>query len=300
MNTTAWLILLVSGLTALGITAFQFFKSPKLALLSLFLGLMLPVFGPILCLVLRFPFRRGRHQMAIEETIRGYRIEATEYIDKERLRNVVPVQDALNLNGESERRAFLLGLLRQKEAAGLTDTLKKALANEDPEVSHYAASAIMELQRDQYSEMMDREKEYKSQEKPSYAQSIGYAVAILNYLDSSEVGQLENYSFRSRYEKVMQYILTEKAAESSPVDFENMVEMLLRQGRYTEATDYGERYGTRYPEMEGSFLCRLRIAYHQRDLEKFSKVLEELKASPIQLSGTGLNLIRFWGKGQKS
>ena len=286
------IILNIIASTAIGI--FQYRRSRSLALICFFTGILVPVFGPVMCFAMCIRFKDGHHQMAVEETIRSYKIKEAEYVDEQRLRNVVPVDDALSINSESERRAFLLGLLRQKDIHNLAGTLKKALTNEDSEASHYAASAIMELQRNTYSEMMDRQAEYQKAQSPDYDTSIAYAASIMAYLESSEVGSLENFAFRSRYEEVMNYILFNLTEDCTPTDFENMTDMMISKGRLAEADAYASKFGERFPDMESSFICRLRLAYEQRNRTKFSKVMDELTASPIQLSYSGLSMVRFW------
>ena len=296
MNSFILIMLIVNALVSLGIGIFQLGRNKRLALICFLTGLFVPVFGPAMCAAIGVRFKEGRHHMAVEETIRSYKIQESEYMDEERLRNVVPAEDAFSISGESQRRSFLLGLLRQKDIGSLAGVLKKALTNEDAEASHYAASAIMELQRSTYSDMMAYEAEYKADAVPDYGKSIRYAAAIMLYLDSSEVGELENFTFRSRYEKVMEYILGSLTEECSPTDFENMIGMLLKQGRLTEAAEYGKKFGERFPDTESSYILRMQTAYCRHNEREFTDALSDLKKSSVLISAEGLDMVRFWSK----
>lgn len=294
LNSVVASLILLSFMVSFAIFLLELQKNKKFAIICLIIGSLVPVFGVIMCIVMSIQFKEGWHEMASDETIVKYSIEAAEYVDKDLLYNMVPSNDALTLSGESERRNFLLGLLRQKDMSALNNTLKKALTNKDSEASHYAASAIMELQRESYSVMMDNEKIYKQDEFASYDDSIAYAVSIMSYLNCSEVGDLENYTFRNRYESVMKHILKNHYDCCSPSDFENLIDMLIKQGRYEEASIYSEKYRRCFPDSENGFIYDLKISYLQHDEDKFLEIISDIHNSDIILSPSALSMIRFW------
>lgn len=300
MNILIIILLIINLIISIVIFILQLPINRKIAFICLFTSAFIPIFGPLMCAAMLIQFQEGRHEMAADETIKKYAIKETEYVDQERLRNVVPTNDALSISNESERRTFLLGLLRKKDLKSLNNTLKKALTNEDSEASHYAASAIMELQRESYSVMMENEKIYKQSSPASYEDSIAYAVSIMGYLDCSEVGQLENYTFRSRYETTMKYIIDNHLDSCNPTDFENLIDMLIKQGRNEEASIYSKKYCKQFPDVENSLVYRLQTAYLQNDETEFQETIKNIHNSDFVLSPSTLSMIRFWKTNQET
>lgn len=283
--------------TLLGLVIFVLFrrKDRQAAYRMLPIATLLPGVGPILCLIMIMPFRKNHYALGAEESIRKMKIEPGEYVDRERLMSTVPAHDALTLSSESERRRYLLGLLRQREMSSLRGILHQAVYNRDSEASHYAASGIMELQRVSYQNMEDAKKAYTAGETGSYQAARDYAAAIFDYLKDSEIGKLENEIFRRRYEAVMRDIL-EHHREAAAQDYRDLIGFLLGEDRVQEAFPIAQATLEAFPEEE-NYLLLLEIAYRLQNPERFYETLEQLKSSGVELSAKGLNLVRFWSQG---
>ncbi len=287
------IVLILNLLISLILLIVMFHRDRKKAVICLAINLMLPLIGLLFSLMMLIRFKESRYEMAAGEIIRKYKLKEMEYVDNERLQNTVPVNDALALSSEKERRTFLLGLLRKKELSSLRDSLKKALTNADTEASHYAASALMELQRESYTMMMEKEKAYRTVPL-TYEDAISYGAAIINYLENSEVGQLESYTFRTRYEEVMKVVLTKFRKECQGRDYENYIDMLQKQGRLEEARVYAGQYLEHFPQAENSYLYGMKICYLQNDRAGFDEMLTKIGKSKCMLSPESLSRIRFW------
>lgn len=299
-ETVILIVLALNLIASIIIFAFQFVRNRRLAFICLGLGVFVPVIGLLMCMIMLIRLKSGRHEMEAGETIKKFKIQNVEYVDEERLRSVVPASDALSISDESERRSYLLGLLRQRDMSSLRDTLKMALTNKDSEASHYAASAIMELQRESYAVMSEKEKLYEAMETKTYDTAVSYAWSIMSYLESSEVGQLENYMFREKYENVMKDILESFPDKVQNEDFENLIDMFLKQGRLEEASLYADKYLQQLPMSENSYVYIMKTAYARGDNEKFNKALEGIRASKVVLSPETLTLVRFWIEAKKT
>lgn len=294
--TTRIILLFLAANTLISLVIFivAMVRNRRTALGCLFVSLFVPGIGPIMCLVMAFPFKKSHYAMDTEEVIRRLKMDQVEYVDNERLMSTVPANDALTLSSESDRREYLLGLLRQRDMESLRGILHQAVYNNDSEASHYAASAIMELQRVSFSNMEKAAKDYVPGPEGSYEAAIGYAVSIMLYLENSEVGQLENYTFRSRYETVMRDVLENHTEECTGNDYENMIGFLLRQGRLDEAWQYAEVYTEAEPMNESGYLLMMQAAYQQGDASRFAGAYNALRGSDTVLSPKGLETVRFW------
>lgn len=289
-------LLIVNVLMTIVITNFTFRKDQTLALLRFVLSFFIPGVGILLCMIMRIRHNNSCFEMAASGKIKKYKLKNMEFMDEKQLQNMVPANDALGMSDEKERRKYMLGLLKQEEMSSLRGTLKKALSNEDSEVSHYAASGLMELQRESYAVMTDREMVYREGETNTYGKAIDYAASILAYLKNSEIGQLESYTFRRRYEEVMKGILSDFPKECISEDYENLIDILLKQSRLEEAGIYAKEYNKAFCNNENSYLYCMKVSYQQNSKEGFQKALSELRNSSITISSDTLSLVRFWAE----
>lgn len=284
----------VHAILTLSLFLVLFLRRPSLALPCLCLSLPIPLLGPALSLVMLLPFRREGYAMTAEESIQRLDGAHGEYTGVDRLMNTVPASDALTLSAEGDRRAYLLGLLRQREIEPLRPILHRALHNADAESAHYAASAIMELQRLAYNAMEQAAKAYVPGPDGSWEAARRYGEAIALYLENSEVGNLENVLSRRQYESVMVDLLQSHAAACTGEDYAAMARFLLSERRFEEALAYTQAYVRAFPAQEDGYLLTLCIAYSIGDARLFGEVLESLKASRAVLSPEALASIRFW------
>lgn len=271
----------------------QLRSSKRRAFCCLLLTVFLPILGFMFCGFMFIRFNEKGYSMDDNETIQKYKIKPAEYIDESRSMRIVPANDALSLSDESNRRGFLLGLLRQRDMQSLRGTLQMALHNEDPEASHYAASAMMELQREAYTQMESAEEAYKEDEA-NYENATAYAASIMLYLENSEIGQLENYTFREKYETVLKRILKENEEECNPRDFENLINLYIKEGRLDEALSYCEKYVETFPRNENSYMLEMQVAYEKGDKQVFLDTFKAMRNSEVTLSSDALSMVRFW------
>ena len=286
-------LLLINAVASVILLLFLLRRGGKLALCCFLLSFFVPVFGFIMCIIMAFPIKK-KYAMDIEETIRKYKPEDVEYVNQYQLMTTVPANDALTISGESERRSYLLGLLRHREMESLTDILHASIHNSDSEASHYAASAVMELQRISYNNMEAAGKLYVPGPDGAYKDAVNYASSIMLYLKNSEIGLLENYTLRNKYEEVMRDIIKNHTEECTEDDYSNYVNMLLKQLRNAEAMSAAEKFSQAFPLSEEAYLLMMRAAYQQNDSELFNGIISKLRESGVPLSPEGLKTIRFW------
>lgn len=73
---------------------------------------------------------------------------------------VIPLEEAMTINDAETRRKLMLDILHQNPQEYI-ELLQKARLDEDIEVTHYASTAIMEMQRDFELSLQKAEREYE-------------------------------------------------------------------------------------------------------------------------------------------
>ncbi len=86
---------------------------------------------------------------------------------KEKINNIIPVEEALRINDIGVQREIVLNVAKRDPQQYL-GVLKQALLSEDQEVSHYAATSITKLKRILDKKLMEAEKAYKQDENKEY------------------------------------------------------------------------------------------------------------------------------------
>ena len=76
--------------------------------------------------------------------------------------------------------------------------------------------------------------------------------------------------------------------------YHNVVECLLKIGRYDDADKWAELSIERQPNMEQSYLNALNVKYKTEKWDEFKSVLDRMLKSGAQLSEKGIGIVRFW------
>lgn len=208
--------------------------------------------------------------------------------------DVVPVEDAMAISENSEKRALLLNQLKRD----MQENYKVLLAaeqDEDSESAHYMAAAKMEIYRIQQAHWMDCRKDYE--EDPNDPERYHQACAALNSVLDSEVFSIrEQMAYRKRLCDLIQHQIDIDETVVLPQEFEQYLESLVELGRYAEAEQLWQAYKNRM-RSETAYQIMLKMFYRTGDRQKFESVLNDLRQNrQVRLSPEGLDQLRYWSK----
>ncbi|WP_054742515.1 hypothetical protein [Cellulosilyticum ruminicola] len=208
----------------------------------------------------------------------------------DQLDHLVAVSEALVLNDTKIKKEVLIGVLREDKTKYI-ETLKGALKDKDIEASHYAAVALIDI-KDDFQEEMDKCIEGLKQNPNDVAMLIAYEAvlekSILSGLyETKRLKQLEEIYSNLLIKLIAMEINTYKYYHSKI-----KCEMRLKQFKraYTDCMAFKEAY----EESEEPYLCLMEYYYLIKDYSGLCSVIEEIKASSITLSRTGIQNMRFW------
>lgn len=235
--------------------------------------------------------RLGVDQEAI--LIRAFDIELQpEHPDVREALNVVPVEDAMAVSGNEEKRALLLKQLKKD----LTENYRLLLAAEadaDSESAHYAAVAKAEIYRLHQTRWLECRRDYA--QDPDDPEKYHTICAVLTeMLASGILSSREQSAYQKRFCSLVQRQIDTVDSEVSAEEYEEYLSCLVALGRYEDAEGLWQTYADRM-RSEAAYQNMLKMFYQVGDRQKFEAILEDLRQNrQVRLSPKGLEQLRYW------
>ena len=262
------------------------------------LALFVPVFGPVGIALLE---RKLRDKDARCEEFDIEELRVNDAVHKSILMeqstvgdSVVPLQDALLLDDASTRRELIMDVLYEG-AHDQPHALRAARGNDDPEVVHYATTALVELQKT-YDDAMAAA-ETACEKDPHDARAARDRADVLR--DYVASGLLEGNmltSVRARYAEALDaWLDLVPAGSSQALDacvraFDNAQE----RGDDVGMRRYADLAEARWPRREEGHLMRLHRAAARGDRAGVDAELAELTSGDVRLSARGRREVAYW------
>lgn len=255
----------------------------------------LPGFGFLIYflpgLLQAFLERLGVDQEAI--LIRAFDIDLQpEHPNVREALNVVPVEDAMAVSGNEEKRALLLKQLKKD----LTENYRLLLAAEkddDSESAHYAAVAKAEIYRLHQTRWLECRRDYA--QEPDNPEKYHTVCAVLTeMLGSGILSSREQNAYQKRLCSLVQRQIDIGDGEVIAEEYEEYLSSLVALGRYKDGEGLWQTYTDRM-RSETAYQNMLKMFYQVGDRQKFEAILDDLRKNrQIRLSHKGLEQLRYW------
>lgn len=215
-----------------------------------------------------------------------------EHPDVREALNVVPVEDAMAVSGNTEKRALLLKQLK-KDLKENYRILLAAEQDEDSESAHYVAAAKMEIYRMEQARWLECRRDYE--QDPGAPEKYHAACAVLTEMLSGGVlSAREQDACRKRLCDLVQGQIDAEESEVTLKEYEEYLSSLVELGRNGDAERLWQRYAGRM-RSETAYQNMLKMFYRAGERQKFEALLDDLrKNTQIRLSPGGLEQLRYW------
>lgn len=215
-----------------------------------------------------------------------------EHPDVHEALNVVPVEDAMAISGNMEKRTLLLAQLKKS----LTDNYRILLAaeqDEDSESAHYVAAAKMEIYRLQQTQWLECRRDYEAD--PGDPEKCHAAcTALMKMIDSGVLSEREQNAYRNRLCALVQEEIDSGNIEVSLNEYEGYLNSLVELGLYADAEKLWQNHSDQM-RSETVYHDMLKMFYKTGERQKFERMLDDLrKNKQIRLSPNGLEHLRYW------
>lgn len=290
MTVFCCIVLVVNFLCALVYALFRLGRKENPGIAALFL--FLPVLGfAIYFLPRQIQRLLGRERYDRDSLVRRFQLDRlASHPDMQEELSVVPVEDAMAVSANAEKRALLLSQLKKDADYRV---LLAAENDQDSESVHYVAAAKMEASRvlqQRWAECCeDYEKDPDSPEKGRRA-----CDALRELIESSVLSPRE----KAMYQRTYGALLLEREARNPEAirqkEYEAYLFYLADLGEEDEAIRFWE---TRREQVksEESYMKMMELFYNAGDNGRFRACLRLLQSDrEVRLSSQGLERLRYW------
>ena len=258
-----------------------------------FVVLCLPFWGFLAVMFLHFQvvFKRddtiavGVQKMKLDSVLyKGIAVEESKNDDA-----LVAIEEALIINSEKERREIIMDVLNDNPEE-YVEFLQKAGNNEDPEVVHYAVTAMVEISKDNDYTLQKLEKEY-SKNPDDINTLTSYCDFLWNVLEQNLLsGQVEIMN-RNLYSRLVSKKL--KSIESME-DYIRYFENEFALGNYTSSGEILSKAYALYGNCEEIILLKLKYYSQLQQADKIKDLIKEIQSGKMFVSRRVKEAIAFW------
>ena len=225
--------------------------------------------------------------------IRAFEVDLQpEHPDVREALNVVPVEDAMAISGNEEKRALLLKQLKKD----LTENYRVLLAaewDEDSESAHYAAVAKTEIYRLHQTRWLECRRDYE--QAPGDPEKYHTACEVLiDMLASGILSSREQSAYQKRLCDLVHRQIDAGESEVSRREYVEYLDALVELGRNADAEQLWQEHADRM-RGETAYHSMLKMFYRTGERQKFEELLDDLcRNRQVRLSPKGLEQLRYW------
>ena len=258
-------------------------KCPEAAIFGLLTSLLIPPFGLLFALTLRRSKEQNNNVTSVKNTLI---VSPVSGDDVQNYR--VPMSEALVLNNHVVCCALLMDALKNDPTKHLSG-IREALAKGDPETAHYAAAAVMEMQRVLLNKV--RQLGINYQKRTYNYDDLSEYVKILKKSIKSQLFDSYNESLmQASLEEVLNYMIE---AMPSPKVFSDRIELAIHKRNYIEALRFANEYLTKYPDEEDAYLYSIQCLTALRYTASLQVFINDLKHRSVNLTAKTIEYIQY-------
>ena len=253
---------------------------------------MVPLFGPACVMMIHLGSmnRRRRKTSTLEKLRMNEEIYKRMIVEgREDVPQVIPLEEALLINGPSDRRRLVMTMLNEEPAAYLP-LLKKARMDEDAEVVHYAATAMAQVAKEEDDKLVGLAQRYAAM--PNNKRVIReYANHLSAYL---EQGLAQGQAAAIRRNQYIELLKKQMSHPPKPGEMQRLAQALLDAGSLDEARQTIDQLMRAAPQQEAPWLLLIRYYAQRKDGAGIRQTLDEMERAQIYISAAASETLAFW------
>lgn len=221
------------------------------------------------------------------------RVKTYLHADEDRERNVVPLEEAIEITDKENLRNLMMNIVRGDIHQSLAK-VAMAMDGEDTETAHYAASVLQDTLND------FRNKVHKSKEAvlKNDEHQVDYACKLIEYMDSflkqHVLTELEQITYVNIMDEICELIYEKEPLRLLNVHYEMVAIRLLEVKEFEKSQKWCERSVYHHPNTLSTYTMQLKLYFTSNQREKFFSVLDELRSSSVVIDKETLEMIRVF------
>ena len=221
------------------------------------------------------------------------RVETFIRPDEETEKNMVSLEEALEVTDKKSLRSFILNVIRGDYKNSLS-SIALALNSEDTETAHYAASILQDVLSDFRVGVQEKYRTLDEDEEHIAENCVNLLEYMNPVVEQKVLTDLEQRSMAERMDEVLQKAWTADRQKISSSVYEKVCQRLLETEDYENCRKWCARVREQYPDALSSYTCQLKLFFSCGDRENFFRIMQELKESDITIDNETLELIRIF------
>ncbi len=221
------------------------------------------------------------------------RVESFTHAEEERERNMVPLEEAIEITGDKELRALMMNVVRGDIHKFLA-SIALALNSEDTETAHYAASVLQDALNG-FRMSVEKQRQIIYEEPHNQLILIEQLIDYMNQvLEQKVFTDLEQKEYVYIMEEICELFYEKAPGRITSHQYEAISLRLLEIGDYEGCKKWCERTHYHYPNTLSTYTCQLKLYFTWGKKDKFFDVVEELKQSTVVVDSETLALLRVF------
>lgn len=270
-------------------------EDQKSGIIRFVIMLLCPVVAPFFFWLAHLMFELFfREPVSLEDVVFSKeRARTFVHAEEERERNIVPLEEAIEITDKSGLRTLMMNVVRGDIHKSLA-SISGALNSEDTETAHYAASVLQDALND-FRIHVEKQRQLilEGDEKQSY-----YADNLLEYmnqvLEQKVFTDMEQQTYVVVMDEIGEIFYANARQKMTSSHFEALSLRLLEIEDYDNCRKWCERARLHYPGALATYTCQLKLYFNSGQKEKFFEVIDALKQSAVVIDSETLELIRVF------
>ncbi len=273
----------------------RMFDNRRAFLIKFFVMLLCPVIGPLF-FVISYLLDKALFWTApdLEDVIFSKdRVKIQLKADEERVRNMVPLEEALAINEKKDLRMVMMNMVKGEIQDSLA-AIALALDSEDSESSHYAASVMT----DELNEFRRRVQTLSWEIMQEEEGETEYEEMLIDYMNQVLKLRIFTIIEQRRFVHIMadtaEKLRQKDQSKLKEEQYESVCLRLMEIEDYTDSEKWCAWLAEQYPERLSAYTCRLKLYFTLQNKEAFFTTLNDLKRSDVVIDRETLELIRVF------
>lgn len=292
-----FVILLIGNLIVAGVyLAWNIIhKTNKNYIVGFVVMIVCPLVGPLFYLLAYLFYKLFfQEPVDLEDVIFSKeRIKSFVSAEEESERNLVSLEEAIEITNEKELRTLMMNVVRG-DVQKFLYSISLALNSQDTETAHYAASMLQDALND-FRTKVEKDRMLVLEDSE---QSVLYAETLVEYmnqvLEQRAFTDMEQRNFVGIMEEMCDILYQKAPGRMSSVMYEAISLRLLEIEEYDQAEKWCNRAKVFYPNTLASFTTQLKLYFASGKKEQFFETVEELKNSSVVVDNETLELLRVF------
>lgn len=221
------------------------------------------------------------------------RVRTFIHAEEERERNMVPLEEAIEITNTSELRSLMMNVVRGDIHKSLS-SIALALNSEDTETAHYAASVLQDALND-FRINVQKQRQVILEGGEDAAVRSELLIDYMNQvLEQRVFNDMEQRTYVKILDEICDIFYERDREHMTSSQFEAVTLRLLEIEDYDNCKKWCDRAEYHFPNTLATYTCQLKLYFNSGQKKRFFEVIEELKKSAVVVDSETLELIRVF------